>query len=681
MSRLEAKDAPFTPYTARTTTTERWIMVLLLLVAAFLRLHRLAEVPPGIHDDEVIDAEIAESLLAGKPLSVFYTAGEGREGLHYVVLAASRLLISQSPYWYRLPSVLWGLLTILIVYRLSRRMFDPAVALVAAGGLAVAYWPVYLGRVTLYGMSLPPTTAGMALALWRGLEHPTDDRRAIGWFALAGLLFGLAQYTYLPARVLPLFVLLFVAYLALFHRDRLRAHWRGLTLLLVIGTIISTPMALYLSQNWEKQERITRLSEPLDALMRGDLQPVISSTLDTLGMFIWKGDPQVLYNLPGRPVFEPIGSALFIGGVLIALIGVRRPANAFCLLWTGVLLTPGMLSHPAPHFIRTVGVVVTTFIFPGLAVRWIKKQVKNRGGQIGLSVALGLLLAFNAGLTFRDYFYLWPKADKMRVYHHAGLAEAARHLDSSPETTPVAICTPFLNEQHYFWRTDRQILPYLLDRRDLEIGWYSCLGAQLFLQGGKTGRYLLDDEQDLASFVPPELVERAEIVTYLGSDRLVRLEVADQLEDWLAGFSLPTESPPVFGQTMKFLGHREIESSEPAPGGTLRIITAWQVLAPPPKELSIFLHALDGAGNLVTQGDALSALSDTLRPGDIFVQSHDLPLPEDVQPGDYELRIGLYVRGGGRLTIDSGIGDTLVLGTVEICDGATCNNAISDGRD
>jgi 4-amino-4-deoxy-L-arabinose transferase-like glycosyltransferase len=670
MSEPEAKDSPFAPYTAKATATERWIIILLLLLAAFLRLHRLADVPPGIHDDEVIDAEIAESLLAGEPPSVFYTAGEGREGLHYVVLAASRLLVARGPYWYRLPSVLWSLLTMLIVYRLSRRMFGPTAALVAAGGLAVAYWPVYLGRVTLYCVSLPPIAAGMALAIWRGLERPSDDRRAIGWFILAGLLLGLAQYTYLPARVLPLFILPFIAYLALFHRGTLRAHWRGLTLLLVVGAIVSTPMALYLSQHWEQQERITRLSEPLEALMRGDPQPVLSSTVATLGMFIWQGDPQALYNLPGRPVFEPVGSALFIGGVLIALLGVRCPANALCLLWTAVLLTPGMLSHPAPHFVRTIGATVTAFIFPGLAVRWIAERVKS---PISLSVALGLLLAFNVALTFRDYFFRWPETSEVNTYHHAGLAKVARYLDSNPETTPVAICTPFLNEEHYFWRTDRQILPYLLNRCDLEITWYSCLESQVFLQGGKTGRYLLANDRHIASFVPPELVERAETVTYLNSDRLVRLEIADQLKGWLAEFSLPTVSPPVFGQTMKFLGYREIESSNPIPGGRLRIITAWQVLATPPKDLSIFVHAFDGKDELVTQGDALAALSDTLRPEDIFVQRHDLPLPEDMQPGDYELRIGLYVRGGNRLLMDAEAGDTLVLGTVEVCGDAICD--------
>lgn len=668
MSEPEAKGRqPFTPYTNRVTAVERWIVVLLVLLAVFFRLYRLSEVPPGIHDDEVIDAEIAEGLLQGEPLSVFYTAGEGREGLHYVVLAASRLLIARVPHWYRLPSVLWSLLTILLVYRLSRRLFGPTVALVATGGLAVAYWPVYLGRVTLYCVSLPPIAAGMALALWRGLERSSDDHRATGWFILAGLLLGLAQYTYLPARVLPLFILLFSAYLALFHRGRLCAHWRGLALLLIVAAIASTPMALYLGQHWEQQERITRLREPLEALMRGDPQPVISSTVATLGMFIWQGDPQTYYNLPGRPVFEPIGSILFIGGVLIAVCGVRRPANALCLLWTVVLLTPGMLSHPAPHFVRTIGVVVTAFVFPGLAVRWIAGRVKSPRGQIGLSVALGLLLAFNVGLTFRDYFHRWPEIHEVRAFHHADLAKIARYLDRSLETTPVAACTPFLNEEHYFWRTDRQVLPYLLNRRDVEIGWYSCLEAQVFLRGGRTGLYLLADNRHLASFVPPELAGRTQTVATFGNERLMHLEIGDQLEDWLGHFSRPVEPPPTFGQTMRFLGYRQIEPTSLTPGGQLRVLTAWEVLATPPKDLSIFLHVFDGDGQLVTQGDALAALSDTLRPEDIFMQRHKIPLPADIQPGDYRLVTGLYVRGGDRLLTDEA-NDALVLETVEISD-------------
>ena len=116
---------------------------------------------------------------------------------------------------------------------------------------------------------------------------------------------------------------------------------------------------------------------------------------------------------------------------------------------------------------------------------------------------------------------------------------------------------------------------------------------------------------------------------------------------------------------MTFLGYR-VEQTDSVPGGTLKVLTAWRVQATPPGDLAIFLHLLDGSGDPVAQGDALSALADTFRPGDVFVQQHIVALAQDVPAGKYRLTTGLYVRGGDRLPLDSGAGDTLILGTVEV---------------
>ncbi len=676
---------PFAPYKAKPTTTEWVILILLLGLAVFLRLYRLSDVPPGIHDDEIINAEITDRLLSGEPIAPFYEAGTGkRETLFFFLLAASRLSVSPllgNPYWLRLPSVLCSLLTMYLVYRLARRWFGPWAALVAAGGFAISFWPVYLGREALRSCTVPLVGGGMTLALWRGLNQ--SDRGARGWFALAGLLLGLTQYTYPAARVLPLFVALFIAYLAIFHRDRLSTHRWGLTLCVAIGAIVAAPALVYIATHWGEQHRIMTLKGPLEAFLTGNPRPVISSTVKTLGMFVWRGDPQPHYNLPGRPVFGPVSGILFLAGVLIALLDLRHPASAFCLLWTMTALVPGMLTQPAPHFSRTAGALLTTFIFPGIAVRWLVDRLNEVTDNSQLSAAhligaaLVILLSVNAGLTFRDYFLRWTELKEVRAFHHAGLAEMARYLDHSPEaiadTTPIAACTPFLNEAHFFWRTDRQALRYLLNRRDLQIGWYSCLEAQLFPRGGEESRYLFGGEWDFASFTPPELTGQAQTIAEFRGGRLARLDAAQAgeygLENWLAQMSRPEVPSPTtsFGEMMTFRGYR-IAPDAPVPGAELEVLTAWEVDSVPPQNLSIFLHLFDSDGTLLTQGDALAALSDTLHPGDVFVQRHKLALPPDMPPGEYSLKTGLYVRDGARIPLASSADDALILETVKIGD-------------
>ena len=704
MRNPRASGDPFAPNPARVTAAERVVFILLLVVAGFLRTYRLFEVPPGIHDDEIINAQIADRVRMGTSGSIFYAVGEGREGLYHPLLVASRALTGRVPYWYRLPSVGCSLVFILLVHRLSRRWFGPWTALVTVGGLAVTFWPVHLGREALRVVTFPPLAAGLLLALWRGLERPTHDGCAIWWFVLAGVLLGLGQYSYLAARVLPVFVVLLPVYLACFHRGRLSVHWRGFVLALTLGALIAAPLVVHLAMHWEEQERVGRLDEPLRALLAGDPYPVLTSTSATLGMFVWRGDPQPHYNLPGQPVFGPVGSILFVAGVLIALFQIRHPASACCLLWTAVALVPGMLTQPSPHFVRTAGSLVTAFIFPGVTVGWVQGRLAHPRARSGdgvrspplavptlpprvqiwrslasahvlLGVAAVVLLCANISLIFRDYFHRWPNLDDVRGFRHAGLAEVARYLDQEPDTTPLAVCTPFLNEAHFFWRSDRQALPYLLNRQDLDIGWYSCRDAQLFPQGGQVGRYMFGSDRGLAPFVPPGWGERVQTVASFHDDRLIRLELADQLEGWLAQFTpaasgrCPDASCFTFGGVMTFVGHR-IQTAPAVPGGVLEMLTAWRVVATPPYDLAIFVHLLDSGGSLVAQGDALSALSDTFHPGDVFLQRHTVALPSDMPLGDFRLMVGLYVRGDRRLPLDSGEGESLILGTAEIRDGS-----------
>jgi 4-amino-4-deoxy-L-arabinose transferase-like glycosyltransferase len=645
-------------------TAERVTLLVLLLMAALLRLYRLADVPPGLHNDEVINLQIVDQAWQARSWSVYYSLGEGREGLYHPLLALSRALVGQVPLSYRLPSVACGLITLSIVYRLARGWFGPWTALTTAAGLAVAFWPVHLGREVLRVVSFLPLAAGMALAFWRGLERPSLDRAAWGWFGLAGVLLGLSQYAYLAARAVPLVVASFGLYLACFHTSRLRVHWRGLLVVLAVAALIVIPLAVYLVAHQGEQARIGRLNAPLQALSRGDPQPVISSTVAALGMFVWRGDPQSHYNLPSRPVLDPVTGVLFIGGCLLACLGLRRPANAFCLIWMLVMLVPTMLSQPAPHFVRASGAMLTAFVFPGLAVGWIQARL-GRGGRIALTVALSLLLSANFVFTFQDYFDRWANLDEVRAFRHAGLAELAHYLDRAPADTPLAACTPFLNESHYFWRSDRQVLPYLMNRSGLTIGWYNCEEAQIFLRGGEQGRYLFGDDLGFASFAPTAWAGQAQTEAVFRDSRLLRVEGVETLGQWLSELIRPDQSRQTFGRTMEFVGY----AAEPAPasaGGTIELLTAWRVLTPPPVDLAIFVHLTDGQGRLVAQGDALSALADTLQPGDVFGQRHVVHVPTHLSSGSCALMTGLYVRTGGRLPLDSGEGDSLALGLVEV---------------
>ena len=178
-----------------------WTAVLALLLLAFaLRTIDLTRVPPGLHNDEVADAEITESVTHGR-LAIFFPENIGNEGLYYYFAAPFMDFIGNSIFALRLPPAFLSLISACIIWALARRLFGPVVALTALAGFTIAFWPVAFGRILLHVVMEVPLAALSAYAFWRARE--VKGRRALGLYALSGLCVGLAIDTYTAARILP----------------------------------------------------------------------------------------------------------------------------------------------------------------------------------------------------------------------------------------------------------------------------------------------------------------------------------------------------------------------------------------------------------------------------------------------------------------------------------------------
>lgn len=72
----------------------------------------------------------------------------------------------------------------------------------------------------------------------------------------------------------------------------------------------------------------------------------------------------------------------------------------------------------------------------------------------------------------------------------------------------------------------------------------------------------------------------------------------------------------------------------------ITLTTSWRILKPTNRPLKIFVHALDGQGQLLGQWDGLSAVPATWQPGDRFIQHHHLAVQSGETPAHF--LIGLY---------------------------------------
>jgi hypothetical protein len=110
-----------------------------------------------------------------------------------------------------------------------------------------------------------------------------------------------------------------------------------------------------------------------------------------------------------------------------------------------------------------------------------------------------------------------------------------------------------------------------------------------------------------------------------------------------------------------------------AAGDPLALTLAWRSLDRTPTEYTVFVHVVGPDGQLVAQSDGppLAGFAPTRiwRPGQTLLDEHLVQLPDDLPPGEYEVRVGLYAQDGSRLPVTLGetaVGDYAALGMVQV---------------
>jgi len=136
----------------------------------------------------------------------------------------------------------------------------------------------------------------------------------------------------------------------------------------------------------------------------------------------------------------------------------------------------------------------------------------------------------------------------------------------------------------------------------------------------------------------------------------------------LAGNSLPSSlllgrariadhAPPVvnpttsmeamFGERIRLLGYDLPKSVHP--GQSLNLTLYWESIMPTPWDYTVFVHLLDAQGAIVSQVDEQPRQYDYPTsywlPGDHVTDRHTLSTPQNLEPGEYSLAVGLYRLG------------------------------------
>ena len=623
--------------------------------------------PPGLQHDEIFKAEEGWRLVEHGQFRVFYPTNQGHEGAYVWLLGLSYSLFGKSLLMIKFPALIYGLLTVALVYRLAGEAYDDRVAVAAGGMTAVSFWSVYISRVGLRAVMLPVFVGLFGWLLYR-VCFREFSRPAQKWLvaAAAGGVLGGSIYTYTASPVLFLAYGAFVVFFGLVRWKDLKRVLPQIILISVLGLALTLPMVNARLNNTLGMERASVISGPWSEFRAGNPEPLLEGARKLAGMFAFTGDPEWRYNVADRPLFLlPIGLLVYLGGG-VALVGSKRQPLNFLIVMLVVLgMIPSLLTTTPPSFLRSVAMLPAVMILIGLALAqigdWLERIQAPRWAWGLIVVVLGV----TAVADFHAYFVVWPQNTEVQSIYRDDLEQLAAYVQTTGEPL-VAVSTP-----------NTELDPLIVDYIPHPNPEQSHLA---FFDGATT--IVLSEEQALIAVSPLSPISQAHAywlqpetgTEYAGQLMRQDNEVAYDLyrlnatapkvserltatSEWpvflgpegplpstrLSEWAMYTPLPVNFGDVVELVGIEIPYLTIPEISGGVNLQLYLRPLVTRQEmPLNIFVHLMTPDQTIVAQRDLLGSPTRYWRADMVIEQDTFVPFWDAVAPGQYILTAGVY---------------------------------------
>lgn len=454
-----------------------------LIIAISLRAYQLENLPPGLYPDEAINGNNALAALNQNNFRVFYPENNGREGLFiniqaltikFVRLISSKMAVDSipiiEPWVLRVPSVIFGALTVLGLYFLGLELFGARTGLLASFFLATSFWHINFSRIGFRAIMAPMFLVWgiyfLLIALRKTRTYHLSPITCNLFAALAGAVYGLGMHSYIAYRATPIIILFIIGYCLWTQKEktiRKKIFLSAFCFLLTTFLVVS-PLLLYFAQNpTDFLGRISQISIFNSKTLLNDLG---LNTLKTLGMFNFVGDGNWRHNYAGRPqLFWPVG-IMFVIGILRGILSVFRRVTThysaqtmpgvngqtsnvlnvkfefwILFIWFFAAMLPVVISNESlPHALRAILMIPPVMLFAATGGIWFYDLIRNSSFGLRNSKWFPLASAtFLIILTFEGYytyFEFWGKNSNVRDAFAANYLKLGRELNILSKEKP-----------------------------------------------------------------------------------------------------------------------------------------------------------------------------------------------------------------------------------------------------
>lgn len=383
---------------------ERAMLILVLIVAAMLRLLRLgnllAPFPTG-------SAEISTLKEISSDLKLVLIDPQGLHGPFVAIQKALVYVFGPTPLAALLPSAVIGTLTVYVIYLLAREILRQGnwkgastIALLSALLAATSRWHVSLSRSGMEVVLLPLLMCTATLWLLMGLRlsgryvasikagaqvgesetqsssAPVSRRRVLLLYAGCGVCTGLASDLAPGLWLLPLLVLTFLVVWRLRH-PHLFKYWRQQLAVLVgaalisglptIGYFLSTQFGLPAGSPLLARSSVG--SRPGPGIFTLEFWgQVLRNIGDVLRLLISQDYTSGYPAVGASPIIPVLLTPMFILGLIVLLLRWKNPTAMALLLLTALPLVASIAIGASAGVIEAASVLPATCIIPALGL-------------------------------------------------------------------------------------------------------------------------------------------------------------------------------------------------------------------------------------------------------------------------------------------------------------------------
>lgn len=440
---------------------EKLIFISLILISFYLRFYNIKNLPFFPFSDEVHQANAVISYLTtgrdidGKIHIFFYDQLQYTPPIIGISMIPFLLTLGVNAFSVRLPSIIYSLLSIFIIYKLTLLLIkNNRIGLLVSFLYAFIPWPFPYSRI---GWEQSSFFFFFLISIYFLLKG-----RFKGIYFVLGCLFsGLSIYSYSTATLLSLLFLLAIC--VLFYQDFLRnkrSFLRGIFLffLIVIPVTIS-----YLTEPLMSQ-RPQRIFVATGKTPSQTIEVFTTHYLEHLSWsFLFQnGDPNRRHNIKGYGELYPIMFPFIILG-LIYFLRRKDRFSLFIIFWLAVFpLSSALADDGNPHATRSLIGASLFCILAGagflLFSSWLSRLLKDKVFlKLGIYLILGVVTTASIFSYFKDYFLVYPQD----LYYSGAWDYGQQEVFEFVKNNLLNYQRVCLN--HYNWRKTDIFIHFYLD--------------------------------------------------------------------------------------------------------------------------------------------------------------------------------------------------------------------------